>query len=53
MLQKDKHPLLITLWGNFQSGRGLCVVVSFIEGGELFSLLTEVVGECHAVTRAS
>lgn len=39
MLQKVKHPFLITLWGTFQDNRNLYMVMDFIEGGELFSLL--------------
>jgi len=39
MLQKVKHPFLITLWGTFQDGKNLYMVMDFIEGGELFSLL--------------
>lgn len=39
MLAKVKHPFLITLWGTFQDSRSLFMVMDFIEGGELFSLL--------------
>jgi len=39
MLQKVKHPFLITLWGTFQDNKNLYMVMDFIEGGELFSLL--------------
>jgi protein kinase A len=39
MLQRVKHPFLITLWGTFQDARNLYMVMDFIEGGELFSLL--------------
>lgn len=39
MLQKVKHPFLITLWGTFQDSRNLYMVMDFVEGGELFSLL--------------
>ncbi|KAK4991079.1 cAMP-dependent protein kinase catalytic subunit [Elasticomyces elasticus] len=39
MLQKVKHPYLITLWGTFQDVKNLYMVMDFIEGGELFSLL--------------
>ena len=39
MLQRVKHPFLITLWGTFQDPRNLYMVMDFIEGGELFSLL--------------
>ncbi len=39
MLQKVRHPFLITLWGTFQDSRNLYMVMDFVEGGELFSLL--------------
>ncbi len=39
MLQRVKHPFLITLWGTFQDSKSLYMVMDFIEGGELFSLL--------------
>ena len=39
MLQKIKHPFCVTLWGTFQDSRNLYMVMDFIEGGELFSLL--------------
>ncbi|KAI9733747.1 MAG: camp-dependent protein kinase catalytic subunit [Claussenomyces sp. TS43310] len=39
MLQEVKHPFLITLWGTFQDSRNLYMVMDFVEGGELFSLL--------------
>ncbi len=39
MLQRVKHPFLITLWGTFQDSKALFMVMDFIEGGELFSLL--------------
>ena len=39
MLQRCKHPFLITLWGTFTDSKNLYMVMDFIEGGELFSLL--------------
>lgn len=39
MLQEVKHPFLITLWGTFQDSRNVYMVMDFVEGGELFSLL--------------
>ena len=39
MLQKVKHPFLVTLWGTFQDSKNLYMVMDFVEGGELFSLL--------------
>ncbi|KAI9807783.1 MAG: hypothetical protein M1825_005088 [Sarcosagium campestre] len=39
MLGLVKHPFLITLWGTFQDAKNLYMVMDFVEGGELFSLL--------------
>ncbi|KAL0473661.1 NCU06240-like protein [Neurospora intermedia] len=39
MLAEVKHPFLITLWGTFQDAKNLYMVMDFVEGGELFSLL--------------
>lgn len=39
MLAKVKHPFLVTLWGTFSDSRNLYMVMDFVEGGELFSLL--------------
>lgn len=39
MLQKVKHAFLVTLWGTFQDSKNLYMVMDFVEGGELFSLL--------------
>jgi serine/threonine protein kinase len=39
MLQVVKHPFLVNLWGTFQDSKNLYMVMDFIEGGELFSLL--------------
>jgi protein kinase A len=39
MLSEVKHPFLITLWGTFQDSKNLYMVMDFVEGGELFSLL--------------
>ncbi|PHH61114.1 hypothetical protein CDD81_776 [Ophiocordyceps australis] len=39
MLSDVKHPFLITLWGTFQDCKNLYMVMDFVEGGELFSLL--------------
>ena len=46
MLQKVKHPFLITLWGTFQDSKNLYMVMDFIEGGELFSLLRKSQVRC-------
>ncbi len=39
MLKLVEHPFLIRMWGTFQDSRNLFMVMDFIEGGELFSLL--------------
>ena len=39
MLGLVKHAFLITLWGTFQDSKNLYMVMDFVEGGELFSLL--------------
>ncbi|KAL8973064.1 MAG: hypothetical protein Q9183_000187 [Haloplaca sp. 2 TL-2023] len=39
MLQKVKQAFLVTLWGTFQDSKNLYMVMDFVEGGELFSLL--------------
>lgn len=39
MLQEVKFPFLITLWGTFQDSKNIYMVMDFVEGGELFSLL--------------
>lgn len=39
MLSDVKHPFLITLWGTFQDWKNVYMVMDFVEGGELFSLL--------------
>ena len=50
MLQEVKHPFLITLWGTFQDSKNLYMVMDFVEGGELFSLLRKSqVGCFHLV----
>ncbi|KAK8050576.1 hypothetical protein PG994_012306 [Apiospora phragmitis] len=39
MLSEVKHPFLITLWGTFHDCKNIYMVMDFVEGGELFSLL--------------
>ncbi len=39
MLQRVKHAFLVNLWGTFQDSKNLYMVMDFVEGGELFSLL--------------
>ena len=46
MLQRCRHPFLITLWGTWQDSKNLYMVMDFIEGGELFSLLRKSQVRC-------
>ncbi|KAJ8099323.1 kinase-like domain-containing protein [Lipomyces tetrasporus] len=39
MLKLVDHPFLIRIWGTFQDSHSLFMVMDYIEGGELFSLL--------------
>ena len=50
MLQEVKHVFLITLWGTFQDSKNLYMVMDFVEGGELFSLLrkSQVIWPYHS-----
>ena len=47
MLSDVKHPFLITLWGTFQDWKSLYMVMDFVEGGELFSLLRKSGVSCR------
>lgn len=42
MLKLVEHPFLIRMWGTFQDSRNLFMVMDYIEGGELFSLLRKL-----------
>ncbi|CED84347.1 agc pka protein kinase [Phaffia rhodozyma] len=39
MLVRVRHPFLVNLWGTFSDPRNLYMVMDFVAGGELFSLL--------------
>lgn len=39
MLKIVEHPFLIRMWGTFQDSHSVFMVMDYIEGGELFSLL--------------
>lgn len=39
MLKLVEHPFLIRMWGTFQDSKNLFMIMDYIEGGELFSLL--------------
>lgn len=39
MLKLIDHPFIIRMWGTFQDSKNLFIVMDYVEGGELFSLL--------------
>lgn len=39
MLESVEHPFIINLWGTFQDTSNLYMVMDFVPGGELFTLL--------------
>jgi protein kinase A len=39
MLESVQHPFIINLWGSFQDTSNLYMVMDFVPGGELFTLL--------------
>ncbi len=39
MLARVRHPFVINLWGTFQDSLNLYMIMDFVAGGELFSLL--------------
>ena len=39
MLEAVQHPFIVNLWGTFQDPRNLYMVMDFVAGGELFTLL--------------
>ncbi|KAF5375545.1 hypothetical protein D9615_009139 [Tricholomella constricta] len=39
MLEAVQHPFIINLWGSFQDSTNLYMVMDFVPGGELFTLL--------------
>lgn len=50
MLARVRHPFLVNLWGTFQDVNNLYMVMDFVAGGELFSLLRKSqVGHATAV----
>ena len=52
MLAKVKHPFLITLWGTYSDPKNLYMVMDFVEGGELFSLLRKSQVCCMRMVKA-
>lgn len=39
VLEQVQHPFIINLWGTFQDAANLYMVMDFVPGGELFTLL--------------
>jgi protein kinase A len=39
LLEAVQHPFIINLWGTFQDSSNLYMVMDFVPGGELFTLL--------------
>ena len=39
MLEAVQHPFIVNLWGTFQDCQNLYMVMDFVAGGELFTLL--------------
>lgn len=39
MLEAVQHPFIVNLWGTFQDTANLYMVMDFVPGGELFTLL--------------
>jgi protein kinase A len=39
MLLAVQHPFIVNLWGTFQDATNLYMVMDFVPGGELFTLL--------------
>jgi serine/threonine protein kinase len=54
MLVRVRHPFLVNLWGTFQDVNNLYMVMDFVAGGELFSLLrkSQVSQRSIALTKA-
>ena len=43
MLNECKHAFLVNLWGTFQDSANLYMVMDFVPGGELFTLIRKSV----------
>lgn len=39
MLARVQHPFIVNLWGTFQDSQNLYMIMDFVPGGELFTLL--------------
>lgn len=46
------HPFIINLWGTFQDATNLYMIMDFVHGGELFTLLRKAQGGASRVLRS-
>lgn len=51
ILQAVQHPFIINLWGTFQDTANLYMVMDFVPGGELFTLLRRSNVGCSPLER--
>ncbi|KAF9512311.1 hypothetical protein BS47DRAFT_1372843 [Hydnum rufescens UP504] len=51
LLGSCKHPFLVNLWGTFQDANNLFMVMDFVAGGELFTLIRKSVRFPPAVAK--
>lgn len=51
MLESVEHPFIINLWGTFQDSSNLYMVMDFVPGGELFTLLRRSNVSSEAICR--
>lgn len=50
MLERVRHPFLVNLWGTFKDAQNLYMVMDFVSGGELFSLLRKSQVSFHTIS---
>ena len=53
MLHRVNHNFIINLWGAFQDGNNLYMVMDFVPGGELFNLLRRSIVRSDALRAVS
>ena len=53
MLERVRHPFLVNLWGTFKDCKNLYMVMDFVSGGELFSLLRKSQVSCVQLRRGT
>jgi protein kinase A len=47
ILEQVQHPFLVNLWGTFQDSANLYMVMDYVVGGELFSILRKTQVRYH------